>query len=208
MVKSNGYGHGLRHRRRRRDRRRCDVARRRVVRRSDSKCRRSASPCWSSGAPTREPRGARRRRCAHAVYDREGVTGHRRRGASHAGRPHGCTSRSTPAWAGSASSPTRSPSSSARSPSTRPSSRSSECSRTSPTPTRADFGFTEHQHACFVSAVDEVRSVAPDVLAHCSNSGAILRAPHMHHDIVRPGIALYGYAPDVAARRRRPADRR
>jgi alanine racemase len=60
-----------------------------------------------------------------------------------------------------------------------------------------DFGFTDQQHDCFVAAVDEVRAVAPDALAHCSNSGAILRAPHMHHDLVRPGIALYGYAPDA-----------
>ena len=60
-----------------------------------------------------------------------------------------------------------------------------------------DLGFTDQQHDCFVAAVDEVRAVAPDALAHCSNSGAILRAPHMHHDLVRPGIALYGYAPDA-----------
>jgi alanine racemase len=62
-----------------------------------------------------------------------------------------------------------------------------------------DLGFTEEQHDRFVAAVDDVRAVAPDALAHCSNSGAILRAPHMHHDLVRPGIALYGYAPDTAA---------
>ena len=62
-----------------------------------------------------------------------------------------------------------------------------------------DLGFTEQQHDRFVAAVDDVRAVAPDTLAHCSNSGAILRAPHMHHDLVRPGIALYGYAPDTAA---------
>jgi alanine racemase len=62
-----------------------------------------------------------------------------------------------------------------------------------------DLGFTEQQHDRFVAAVDDVRAVAPDALAHCSNSGAILRAPHMHHDLVRPGIALYGYAPDTAA---------
>lgn len=63
----------------------------------------------------------------------------------------------------------------------------------------ADLGFTEQQHECFVAAVDEVRAVAPDTLVHCSNSGAILRAPHMHHDLVRPGLALYGYAPETAA---------
>ncbi len=62
-----------------------------------------------------------------------------------------------------------------------------------------DLGFTDQQHECFLAAVDEVRSVASDALAHCSNSGAILRAPHMHHDLVRPGIALFGYAPETAA---------
>ena len=62
----------------------------------------------------------------------------------------------------------------------------------------ADLDFTEEQHARFEAAVDEVRAVAPDALVHCSNSGAILRAAHMHHDLVRPGIALYGYPPDTA----------
>jgi alanine racemase len=61
-----------------------------------------------------------------------------------------------------------------------------------------DFVYTERQHECFLTAVVAVRAVAPDALAHCSNSGAILRAAHMHHDVVRPGLALYGYAPDVA----------
>jgi alanine racemase len=62
----------------------------------------------------------------------------------------------------------------------------------------ADLDFTEQQHARFEAAVSEVRAVAPDALAHCSNSGAILRTAHMHHDLVRPGIALYGYPPDTA----------
>jgi len=62
-----------------------------------------------------------------------------------------------------------------------------------------DLGFTEQQHECFVAAVDAVRAVAPDALVHCSNSAAILRAPHMHHDLVRPGIVLYGYVPGTGA---------
>jgi alanine racemase len=62
-----------------------------------------------------------------------------------------------------------------------------------------DLAFTEQQHDCFVAAVDAVRTVAPEARAHCSNSGAILRAPHMHHDLVRPGLALYGYAPETAS---------
>ena len=62
----------------------------------------------------------------------------------------------------------------------------------------SDLAFTEEQHARFVAAVDKVRLVAPTALAHCSNSGALLRAPHMHHDLVRPGLALFGYPPAVA----------
>jgi alanine racemase len=60
-----------------------------------------------------------------------------------------------------------------------------------------DLAFTEQQHDRFVEAIAVVRAVAPEALAHCSNSGALLRAPHMHHDLVRPGLALYGYAPDT-----------
>jgi alanine racemase len=62
-----------------------------------------------------------------------------------------------------------------------------------------DLAFTEEQHERFERAVAVVRAHAPNAIAHCSNTGAILRAPHMHHDLVRPGLALYGYAPDVAA---------
>lgn len=36
-------------------------------------------------------------------------------------------------------------------------------------------------------------------LRHCANSGATLLYPEMHLDMVRPGIVLYGYAPDPAA---------
>ncbi|MCS6827827.1 MAG: alanine racemase [Caldilinea sp.] len=34
-------------------------------------------------------------------------------------------------------------------------------------------------------------------LAHAANSAALLTMPHTHLDMVRPGIALYGLAPDV-----------
>jgi len=61
-----------------------------------------------------------------------------------------------------------------------------------------DLTFTEEQHDRFERAVAVVRAHAPNAIAHSSNSAAILRAPHMHHDLVRPGLALYGYAPDVA----------
>ncbi len=61
-----------------------------------------------------------------------------------------------------------------------------------------DLGFTREQHARFEAALPEVRALNPEVLVHCSNSGAILRCPELHHDLVRLGIALYGYPPPSA----------
>jgi alanine racemase len=43
-------------------------------------------------------------------------------------------------------------------------------------------------------------------LAHIANSAAILKYPSSHHDLVRPGLMLYGYAPgQTAAPELRPA---
>ncbi len=61
-----------------------------------------------------------------------------------------------------------------------------------------DLTFTREQHARFVAALPEVLALSPDALVHCSNSGAILRCPDLHHDVVRLGIALYGYPPPLA----------
>lgn len=58
-----------------------------------------------------------------------------------------------------------------------------------------DAAFTIAQHGRFLEAVDALRAVAPDALLHTSGSAAILAHPAMHHDIVRPGIAFYGYPP-------------
>lgn len=58
-----------------------------------------------------------------------------------------------------------------------------------------DPAFTSEQHARFLAAVDVLRDDAPDALLHCAGSAAILRMPETHHDLVRLGIALYGYAP-------------
>ena len=58
-----------------------------------------------------------------------------------------------------------------------------------------DAAVTERQHELFLPAVDAVRDRHPGVVVHCANSAAALRFPHMRHDAVRPGIALYGYAP-------------
>jgi alanine racemase len=62
----------------------------------------------------------------------------------------------------------------------------------------ADLGFTEEQHRRFLGLVPPFRELAPDALLHAANSGAILRMPETHHDLVRLGIALYGYPPETA----------
>ena len=58
-----------------------------------------------------------------------------------------------------------------------------------------DPDFTTEQHRRFLAAADELARVAPDALLHACGSAAILAFPEMHHDLVRLGIALYGYAP-------------
>ncbi len=58
-----------------------------------------------------------------------------------------------------------------------------------------DPGFTIAQHGRFLEAVRALRAVAPDALLHTSGSAAILAHPAMHHDLVRAGIAFYGYPP-------------
>lgn len=58
-----------------------------------------------------------------------------------------------------------------------------------------DAAFTVTQHGRFLEAVAALRGVAPDALLHTSGSAAILAHPAMHHDLVRAGIAFYGYPP-------------
>lgn len=56
---------------------------------------------------------------------------------------------------------------------------------------------TEEQFSCFMKVIDllEERFVHFP-LRHCANSGAILKHPKTHLDMVRAGIILYGYVPD------------
>jgi alanine racemase len=68
-----------------------------------------------------------------------------------------------------------------------------------------DPGFTIAQHGRFLAAVDALRAVAPDALLHTSGSAAILAHPAMHHDLVRAGIAFYGYPPVPGPASLRPA---
>jgi len=58
-----------------------------------------------------------------------------------------------------------------------------------------DRNFTEEQHERFLTVIDEVCDRYPDALVHCSNSAGLLRFPEMNHDLVRPGLVLYGYEP-------------
>jgi alanine racemase len=69
----------------------------------------------------------------------------------------------------------------------------------------ADIGFTVTQHARFLEVVEALRPVAPDAILHTSGSAAILAHPAMHHDLVRAGIAFYGYPPVPAPASLRPA---
>ncbi|MGE5483645.1 MAG: alanine racemase [Ignavibacteriales bacterium] len=59
-----------------------------------------------------------------------------------------------------------------------------------------DPAFTEHQFATFMGAIEQIRGqgVFPGIL-HCCNSAALLLYPRYHLDMVRPGIAVYGYPP-------------
>ncbi|MBJ7610444.1 MAG: alanine racemase [Candidatus Dormibacteraeota bacterium] len=59
--------------------------------------------------------------------------------------------------------------------------------------------FTTEQHDQFLGTVAGLRDTFPHALLHCANSAALLRSPETHHDIVRPGIALYGYPPPHCA---------
>ncbi|MBA3014748.1 MAG: alanine racemase [Proteobacteria bacterium] len=75
----------------------------------------------------------------------------------------------------------------------------------------SDDGVTRAQNTIFVQVVDALRSQpgmktgqVPSV--HIANSAAVMACPESHHDLVRPGIALYGgYPADDAVCRSRLA---
>jgi alanine racemase len=55
---------------------------------------------------------------------------------------------------------------------------------------------TKDQLARFLEAVDAVRAAGPSPrLLHAANTGATIRHPESHLDVVRPGIGLYGIQP-------------
>lgn len=64
-----------------------------------------------------------------------------------------------------------------------------------------DGGFTERQYARFMAVLDAAAAAGVTFsLRHCCNSAATLRYPHMHLDMVRAGIILYGLTPDESMR--------
>lgn len=56
----------------------------------------------------------------------------------------------------------------------------------------SDPEFTREQNAQFARAVKRVRAAGYRPIAHAAASEALLRDPTLWHDMVRPGIALYG----------------
>jgi alanine racemase len=70
-----------------------------------------------------------------------------------------------------------------------------------------DPGYTLGQDAVFLEAAAALLQRWPGLLLHAANSAAALGLPATRHDLVRCGIAIYGYAPAGAegAARLRPA---
>lgn len=68
-----------------------------------------------------------------------------------------------------------------------------------------DLSFTHQQHDRFLRTIAPLRARWPEALVHCSNSAATLRLPGTWHDLVRPGLALYGYPPVATSLKLEPA---
>ena len=58
-----------------------------------------------------------------------------------------------------------------------------------------DSDYTVKQAQEFNTAIKQIKEKDFDCIIHCSNSGAILNYPELKFDMVRAGIALYGYYP-------------
>ena len=64
--------------------------------------------------------------------------------------------------------------------------------------TKENRAYTKQQFTLFKKAIDSVRNEGIDPgICHCANSAATLDLPDMHLDMVRPGIIVYGYYPDM-----------
>lgn len=66
-----------------------------------------------------------------------------------------------------------------------------------------DQAFTIEQVKRFKTCVGEIkRAIGRKLdLVHCANSGAVLGHPDAWMDMVRPGIMIYGYSPDITTPR-------
>ncbi|CDQ19144.1 alanine racemase [Halobacillus karajensis] len=59
-----------------------------------------------------------------------------------------------------------------------------------------DIAYTNQQFSHFLHVVEEVeKSYGPIPVKHCCNSAATIAFPHMHMDMVRVGVSLYGLYP-------------
>ena len=59
---------------------------------------------------------------------------------------------------------------------------------------RKDSTFTEQQLLAFRAVLEQIKERGVSLpLVHTANSAAIVRFPHAHFTLVRPGIMLYGY---------------
>jgi alanine racemase len=69
-----------------------------------------------------------------------------------------------------------------------------------------DPGFMAAQLDAFQPFVDAVRARWPGTLVHAANSAAVLTAPRSYYDLVRCGLAVYGYDPMGAPPQERGLD--
>jgi len=61
-----------------------------------------------------------------------------------------------------------------------------------------DADFVQEQASKFADAIAEVESLLPaDCMKHLANSMGILRDGSLHMDMVRPGLSLLGYGPEL-----------
>ena len=59
-----------------------------------------------------------------------------------------------------------------------------------------DLNILELQEQRFAEVVAEIKPLFPKLpLLHIANSAGLLLGQHLHHDLVRPGLALYGLCP-------------
>lgn len=67
----------------------------------------------------------------------------------------------------------------------------------SDSPDSSDINFTNEQLDRFESSLSDIRNAGMDPgIVHAANSGAVLLHPRSQYTMIRPGILVYGYAPD------------